>query len=495
MHPAVRRIVRHEGQFHADTAAVTSGAAGILQAAAEQITDGKGIFNGFNISHARDGVRDLAAHLDTVRPGPGAAGAGEGLRQDADRLFVVLVPAEQEHGEMVGVPYGRGLSGVFFTGAEHLADGGAGRVVDGLYGPDGSDGNRRRPRAVHDSAFRRNHGNRPDHAFIPGDVVAQQREQGREQTSQGGPFGTVDGVPALRAGPGEIKGERVILFGHGQLYPVDFILHAQVLARLPLPVGQLPQARAQFFFGLDDQRPAGLIHCLEPVFFNEGQHPRPGDVVAGNHGIQVQRHHVRGAHHVEEGVHDGPVNLSFFHQPQPRRTEAFGINIVRIGTEPAGIGGADIIHVDEAGAPGHQFSLVMDRRHQVHVGGMQGRAVRVVQQEHVTGVDVPPEAPDDGFARLRGAGQVVQETDAAHQQGPVCPVQGHHQIVAFVGDGAAGDVFQSNDGLIHDPEQAVADDRKRDGIDHFYVTSITMFLYPSMNPCWPSWITMVVIGV
>ena len=71
---------------------------------------------------------------------------------------------------------------------------------------------------------------------------------------------------------------------------------------------------------------------------------------------------------------------------------------------------------------------------------------------------------------------VVQEADAAHQQGPVRPVQGYHQIMALVGDGAAGYIFQGNDGLIHDPEQPVAYDRKSDGINHFYVTSITMFL-------------------
>ena len=367
---------------------------------------------------------------------------------------------------MVGVPHRSGLVSILVTGAEQLADGGAGRVVDGLYGAYSGDGNRRRPRAVHDSPLRGDHGDGTDHAFIPGDVVAQQREQGREQAAQGGPPGAVDGVAALLAGPGEIENKRIVLFGHGQFDPVDLVLDAQVLARLPLPVGQFAQPGAQFFLGFDDQRPAGLVHRLEPVLPDQGQHPFPGNVVAGDHGIHVQRHHVRRAHHVEEGVHDGPVDLALLHQPYTRGTEAFRVDVLGIGAEAAGVGCADIVHVHETGAPGHQFPPVVDGSHQVDVRGMQGRGVGVVQQEHVPGVDVSPEAPDDGFARLRGAGQVVQEADAAHQQGAVRPVQGHHQVMAFVGDGAARHVLQGNHRLVHDPEQAVADDGKGDGINH-----------------------------
>ena len=481
MHPAVRRIVRHEGQFHADAAAIAPRPAGILKASAVQVTDGEGIFDGLHVGHSGDGVRDLAAHLDTVRPGAGAAGAGEGLGQDADCLFVVLVLPEQEHGEMVCMPHGRGLIGVLVTGAEHLADGGAGCVVDRLYGAYGGDGNRRRARAVHDSPLRRDHTDRTDHAFIPGNVVAEQREQGREQPPKGGPFGAVDGEAALFAGAAEIKGQGIVLLGHGQFDPVDLILHAQVLARLPLAVWQFLKAGAQFFLGPYDQRFAGLVHCLKAVFFNESQHPFAGDVVARDHGIQVQRHHVRGAHHVEEGVHDGPVNLAFLHQPYAGRTETFRIDILRIGAEAAGIGGADIVHVHETGAPGHQFAPVVNGRHQVDIRGMQGRGVGVVEQEHVPGVDVPTEAPDDGFARFRGAGQVVEETDAAHQQGTVSPVQGHHQVMALVGNSAARYVLQGDDRLIHHPEQAVADDREGDRINH--VISMIIFLCPSMKPC------------
>ena len=394
---------------------------------------------------------------------------------------------------MVGMPHRRGFTGVFFTGAEHLADCGAGCVVDGLYGTYGGDGNRRRPRAVHDSALGRDHGDGTDHAFIPGYVVAQQREQGCEQPAQGGPPGAVDGIAALLAGPGEIENKRIVLFGHGQFDPVDLVLDAQVLARLPLPVGQFAQPGAQFFLGFDDQRPAGLVHRLEPVLPDQGQHPLPGDVVAGDHGIHVQRHHVRRTHHVEESVHDGAVNLAFFHQPYSGRTEPFRVNVFRIGAEAAGVGGADIVYVHETGAPGHQFPPVMDGRHQVDVRGMQGRGIGVVQQEHVPGVNVSPEAPDDGLARLRGAGQVVQETDAAHQQRTVRTVQGHHQVMAFVGDGAARHVLQGNHRLVHDPEQAVADNRKGDRINHDM--SMIIFLCPSMKPCCSSWITIVVIGV
>jgi hypothetical protein len=57
--------------------------------------------------------------------------------------------------------------------------------------------------------------------------------------------------------------------------------------------------------------------------------------------------------------------------------------------------------------------------------------------ENVALVDVALEAADDRFARLRRAGQVVQESDAAHQQRAVRPIERDHQVMAFVGDGGS----------------------------------------------------------
>ena len=68
-------------------------------------------------------------------------------------------------------------------------------------------------------AFRRDHRDRPDHAFVPDDVVAQQREQRREQAAERRPFRAVHAVFRLRRRPGEIEGQRVVLLRHGQERP------------------------------------------------------------------------------------------------------------------------------------------------------------------------------------------------------------------------------------------------------------------------------------
>ena len=316
----------------------------------------------------------------------------------------MLISAKQEHGEVVGVPHRCGLVLVFFTGAEHLAHRGAGGVVDGLYGPHRGDGDRRGPVAIHDAPRRRDHGDGLDDPLVPGDVVAQQGKQRREQAAQRGPAGAVDRVAALLAGAGEVEDQAVIPLGHGQRHAGDFILHAEVLPGLPLSVWQLSQPGPQLFLGLADQGPAGFIHGVKAVFLDQGQQPLPRHIVAGDHGIEIQRHHVRRPHHVQEGVHDRPVDLAFFNQAQPWRTEAFRVDVLGVGAKAAGVGRADVVHMDETGAPRRQLALMMHGRHQVHIGGVQGGRVGIVQEKHIAFVDVIAKPPDDGLAGLRGAG-------------------------------------------------------------------------------------------
>ncbi len=105
---------------------------------------------------------------------------------------------------------------------------------------------------------------------------------------------------------------------------------------------------------------------------------------------------------------------------------------------------------------------------------MECRGVRVVEQVDIALFDLLTEASDDGLAGLRSAGQVVQEANPSHQQRSICTVEGHHQVVTFVGDRTARHVLQRDDRLFHHPEQAMADDREGDGIDLAHENSMTV---------------------
>ena len=56
--------------------------------------------------------------------------------------------------------------------------------------------------------------------------------------------------------------------------------------------------------GLLDQRAAGLVDGLGAVFVDQRLHPLARDVVAGDHRAEVERDHLRRAHHVEHRVED-----------------------------------------------------------------------------------------------------------------------------------------------------------------------------------------------
>jgi hypothetical protein len=145
----------------------------------------------------------------------------------------------------------------------------------------------------------------------------------------------------------------------------------------------------------------------------------------------------------------------------------------------------------------------MDRRDKINVGGVQGGGVRIVEEKKIALVDASLELANDGLAGFGGAGEVMQESHATHQQRAVCLIERHHQVVALVGDGAAGDVLEGDHRFLDDTKEAVADDGEGDRIHGFSFhaarghasNSITTLRYPSIVPRCLFWSTMVVIGV
>ena len=134
------------------------------------------------------------------------------------------------------------------------------------------------------------------------------------------------------------------------------------------------------------------------------------------------------------------------------------------GLKPPGTMAPDVVDVDEAGAPGDQPALVVDRRHEIDVRGMERCGVGAVGEEHVAYADIVLEAADDRLAGLGGAGQVMEEADAPHEQRAVRAVEGDHEVVALVGDRAARDVLERDHRLVDDAEEAMADDGEGDRV-------------------------------
>ena len=230
------------------------------------------------------------------------------------------------------------------------------------------------------------------------------------------------------------------------------------------PSGELPQALAEEGLGLVDQHSTGLVHRPDAVLVDQRAHTLPRHVVRRDHGREVECHHLGRADHVEQRVHDVAAHGAALDQPDAGRAEAFSEDVAGIRAEAAGHHGADVVDMDEASAPGDQPAAVVNRRHQIDVGGVERRGVGAVSEEHVALADIALEAPDHRLAGFGRAGQVVQEADATHEQRAVGAVEGDHEVVALVGNRAAGDVLQRDHRLVDDAEEPMADDGEGDRV-------------------------------
>ena len=95
--------------------------------------------------------------------------------------------------------------------------------------------------------------------------------------------------------------------------------------------------------------------------------------------------------------------------------------------------GADVVHVHEGGAPGHQPPAVVDGRDDVDVGLMDGGQVGIVQKEHIVLEDVLRREPlDDAFHRVAGADHVLSQGGAGGKDLPVRTVERRHVVTLLV---------------------------------------------------------------
>ena len=266
---------------------------------------------------------------------------------------------------------------------------------------------------------RRHHLDRPQHAFVPGDVVAEQRKERRQQSAPAPQ--RVQLTPYFDCGldAGEIEVQLVVracVIVSRMIARIAFDVH--ILPRLPDAVRQLAQPFAQQPLGLRDQRRGHAVERSRCRISRPAPCSRSRATLLQAIIERMSSATISGdAHHVEEGVEHVAADVPCDRRSAMPGEENPSVKMSRAsGEKPPGIHGADVVDVDEARRPGDQLAFEMDRRDEIDVRRVQRRGVGIVQQIHVALVDVALEAANDRLARLRRAGQVVQEADAAHQQ-------------------------------------------------------------------------------
>ena len=106
--------MRYDGHFATRAAPELAWTTGVQRPAAEQIADRKCALDCFDIRHAADWIRNLAADIHAVGKAAGTTGPSKGFGQDTDGIATSLVGTELENRKVVGVPNRRGLFAILF---------------------------------------------------------------------------------------------------------------------------------------------------------------------------------------------------------------------------------------------------------------------------------------------------------------------------------------------------------------------------------------------
>ena len=253
----------------------------------------------------------------------------------------------------------------------------------------------------------------------------------------------------------------------GELDRGGLVGHVDVLARAPLPVGQLAQPLADELLGLLDQGIRNRLDRLHAVVVVDAREALLRHVVGGQLRLEVQGGHAGIADHVQEGLDHVLAHLAALHDLEALGLEALLVVVVGVRREAAGIHRADVRDVHEVGHEAGELPAVVDRGDHVDVRRVEGGRVGVVEEVDVVFVDpgVFGEARDDVLDRLGGAREVVEEADASDHQAAVREVQRRHHVVALVRDRRAGYVLERDDRLVGHLHELVPDDLEGDRVD------------------------------
>ena len=273
-------------------------------------------------------------------------------------------------------------------------------------------------------------------------------------------------VRGLGIAAGEVEDQAVVAFAQGEVHLPDVVALNEGRAA-PGTVGELADPLPQHRLGVTDDLRRHPFQEVRAVLLGDFLYPGLGDVVGGDLALEVQPHHHGLPRHVEDSVEDVPAELAAFHQLETRHPHPLVANLRGPGRVAARGHGADVHHVDEGGAPGDAAAFVVDRGDDVDVRLVDGRHVRVVQEEDIVGVDALAllEPLYDLLHREAGAGHVLAQGLAGRQHVAVRGVERRHVVVLLRGVHRAAHPLQGDPHLPGDLVQPVRQDLQGNGVD------------------------------
>ena len=247
-------------------------------------------------AHARDRL-EVAAAVDAVAPAAGAAAAGRVVEHQARQRLAVLVEPGEDHQVEVGVPDGHRLVLERGAGAEHLADHGARDVLGRLLRAHARAAARRRELAVVDRPrLRDDLDDVLEAAGRPGHLVGEHRQHRGHHPAAQRRDRAVDHPRRLRRGAGEVEDQLVPALLEPQLDLVELVgdpVVIEVHVVVPLPVGDLVEARLHRVRDLLLELPRGGLERVLAVALDDLEHASPGRDLRGDARAQVEPVHHR----------------------------------------------------------------------------------------------------------------------------------------------------------------------------------------------------------
>ena len=245
-------------------------------------------------------------------------------------------------------------------------------------------------------------------------------------------IGKVDADLCLGIGAREVKKQTVafLLERHNSLPGLAGLNRCGCV---PMTIGHLGDAFPKHDLRVPDHIGANGLDHLGAILGVHLAHSRPGDIICGDLTLQIEPYHHGLARHVRNRVENvlskrasidqfdaGDANALVAYLGCPRRIPARGHC-------------ADIHHMDEGCAPADKPIVVVNRCDEIDVRLMNGSDVRIVEQEHVVGINVFPEALDDCLYGATCAGYVPDHRGSGAQHIAIRKVEGREVVLHLRG--------------------------------------------------------------
>ena len=225
---------------------------------------------------------------------------------------------------------------------------------------------------------------------------------------------------------------------------------------VPLPVGDLVEARLHRVRDLLLELPRGGLERVLAVALDDLEHAAPGRDLRGDARAQVEPVHHRRPRVAQEERLDLVAVAAAVHELQRGDDRTFLEHVRRADHEAARDRAADVLVVHDERAPGDDVVAREDRRHHDEVVEVDRPDPRVVRDEHVAVADVG-EPLEDRLHRHVERRRVEEDVDAGEEAVAVPVEQPGVEVERLVDELAPGLAGGGHRLLVVDRPQPVAD--------------------------------------